>query len=329
MKISIIIPAYNASKYIRRCIVSLLNQTYKNIEIIVINDGSTDNTLEMIKDYNIKIINQKNSGVSSARNKGLEIATGDYITFIDSDDYVEKDYIESIIKIIDEYNYDIIETPLLFEANIKNKVTFYTEYKIENERKSLNFDHEYFDNELRYVIGVFYKKSVINNIIFDEKVRCYEDNMFNLRIKLNSKSYYFYPKCFYHYVQYLNSLSKTISDKHLDYILVMEKISILYKEKIELINYIENIFKNNIYAIILFKLPYFKKNKFKYKKELINSLKKYAPNYCKKHRITIFILSGYVIMSIWFFIVQFLNINKLAIKFQSKNKYINNKTTSI
>ena len=322
MKFTVIIPAYNASKYIKRCVLSLKNQTYKNVEIIVINDGSTDNTLEIINSLDITVIDKENGGVSSARNMGLKIATGDYILFVDADDYVEKNYIESIVNIINEYNYDIIETPLVFEANIKKNIVNYTEYKIEGERKSLNFSQEYFDNELRYVIGVFYKKEVIKDLYFDESVRCYEDGMFNSIAKLRSKSYYFYPKCFYHYVQYLNSLSKTISDKHMDYILVMDKLSEYYKDNSCLTNYIENIFKNNVIALILFKLPYFKKNKYKYKKELVKSLKKSAPNYSKKHKITLFILNGYILISIWFFIIQFFNMNKIAIKFQSKNKYV-------
>ena len=75
-------------------------------------------------------------------------------------------------------------------------------------------------------------------------------------------------------------------------------------------------------ALILFKLPYFKKNKYKYKKELVKTLKKCAPNYSKKHKITLFILNGYILISIWFFIIQFFNMNKIAIKFQSKNKYV-------
>ena len=322
MKFTVIIPAYNASKYIKRCVLSLKNQTYKNVEIIVINDGSTDNTLEIINSLDITVIDKENGGVSSARNMGLKIATGDYILFVDADDYVEKNYIESIVNIINEYNYDIIETPLVFEANIKNNIANYTEYKIDGERKSLNFSQEYFDNELRYVIGVFYKKEVIKDLYFDESVRCYEDGMFNSIAKLRSKSYYFYPKCFYHYVQYLNSLSKTVSDKHMDYILVMDKLSEYYKDNNYLTNYIENIFKNNVIALILFKLPYFKKNKYKYKKELVKTLKKCAPNYSKKHKITLFILNGYILISIWFFIIQFFNMNKIAIKFQSKNKYV-------
>lgn len=322
MKVSVIVPAYNTGKYIKRCLTSLLNQTYKNIEIIVVNDGSTDNTLDIVKKFNVKVIDQENSGgASSPRNVGIKNSTGDYITFVDSDDYVSSNYIESIVNIINDYSYDIIETPLLFEFYKKNKLLTYTEYKLKSDRKSLNFSKEYFNNELRYVIGVFYKREVLENIYFDEDIRCYEDNMFNLKVKFNSKSYYFYSKCFYHYVQNLSSLSKEISLKHLDYILVMERLNDYLKDKEYKKDYIENIYLNNILSIILFKLPYFKQNKYKYKKDLIRSLKNNTDNICKKHRVLIFILNGYILISIWFFIIRFININKLVIKFQSKNKY--------
>ena len=319
MKISIIIPAYNVSKYIKRCILSLLNQTYKNIEIIVVNDGSTDNTLDIVKNFNVKIFDQKNSGgASSPRNTGIKNSTGDYITFVDGDDYVDKNYIEDIVKIIKKNSYDIIETPLLFEANLKNKSLLYTEYKLER-KESHNFSNEYFNNELRYVIGVFYKREVIEDIYFDENVRCYEDNMFNLKVKLKSKSYLLYPKCYYHYVQNYNSLSKSVSLKHLDYIIVMNKLNNLYKNT-NLTNYIENIYKNNVLAIILFKLPYLS-NKYKHRKKLMNEFKKNAPNYYKKHKLLMLIFNGYILISIWFLIASFVNMNKLAIRIQSRNKY--------
>ena len=322
MKISIIIPAYNVSKYIKRCILSILNQTYKNIEIIVVNDGSTDNTLDIVKKFNVKVFNQENSGgASSPRNVGLKNSTGDYITFVDGDDYIDKNYVEDMVKLIESNNYDIIETPLLFEANFKNKLLLYTEHKLERN-ESFNFNNEYFDNELRYVIGVFYKRQVIEDIYFDEKVRCYEDNMFNLKVKLKSKSYLLYPRCYYHYVQNFNSLSKAVSLKHLDYIIVMNELSELYKNT-NLTNYIEKIYKDNILAIILLKLPYLN-NKYKYRKELMSEFKKNAPNYYKKHKLLMLILNGYILISIWFLIISFINVNKLAIKIQSKNKYKKN-----
>lgn len=111
-KISIIIPAYNVSLYIKKCVESVINQTYKNIEIIVVNDGSTDNTGQILdnlslKDKRIKIVHQKNLGVSSARNTGLEFATGDFVTFVDGDDYLAKDFIDYMLKIEKETAADL------------------------------------------------------------------------------------------------------------------------------------------------------------------------------------------------------------------------------
>ena len=92
-KFSIIVPVYNVENYVDKCIKSILNQTYKNYEVIIINDGSTDNSLNIINKYKnnkkIKIITQKNKGLSNARNNGMKMATGDYLLFIDSDDYIE------------------------------------------------------------------------------------------------------------------------------------------------------------------------------------------------------------------------------------------------
>lgn len=97
--ISIIVPVYNAEKYLNRCILSLLNQTYYNLKIILVNDGSIDNSKKICenaakKDSRVKVINSVNEGVSLARNKGLKRASGDYVSFVDSDDYVEPGYIE-------------------------------------------------------------------------------------------------------------------------------------------------------------------------------------------------------------------------------------------
>ncbi|MDZ4992178.1 glycosyltransferase [Clostridium perfringens] len=112
-KVSIIIPVYNCEDYIEKCLESIVSQLYKNIEIIIINDGSTDNTGEIIKKYvygfnNIKYINQKNSGPSQARNTGINEATGEYLVFVDSDDTIEPLYIKLLYECIDNGNYDIV-----------------------------------------------------------------------------------------------------------------------------------------------------------------------------------------------------------------------------
>ena len=113
MKVSIIVPVYNMEKRINKCLDSLVNQTYKNIEIIIINDGSMDHSLDIIREYQskdsrIKVINQRNMGISEARNNGLAIATGDFICFADSDDYLELNMIEELVNKITTDKSDIV-----------------------------------------------------------------------------------------------------------------------------------------------------------------------------------------------------------------------------
>ena len=110
--ISIIIPAYNIEDYIGTCLDSLLKQTYKNLEIIVVDDGSSDNTGKIVDEYtikykNIKVIHKKNAGVSAARNSGLDLASGDYIGFVDGDDTVDEEMFEILINNAIKYDADI------------------------------------------------------------------------------------------------------------------------------------------------------------------------------------------------------------------------------
>lgn len=124
MKYTLIIPVYNVEKYLDRCLNSIINQSYKDLEIILINDGSTDNSLDICYKYatndpRIKVFNQENQGVACARNIGLENATGDYLMFIDSDDYIERDAVEIINKCLTSNNYDL----LIFNYKILNSST--------------------------------------------------------------------------------------------------------------------------------------------------------------------------------------------------------------
>lgn len=110
--ISIVLPIYNVENYIEKCMESVLNQTYKNIEIILVDDGSPDNCPiicdQYVKEDNrVKVVHKENGGLSDARNAGIKVANGDYITFIDSDDYVDKDYVEFLYNTIEETDADI------------------------------------------------------------------------------------------------------------------------------------------------------------------------------------------------------------------------------
>lgn len=111
--ISIIVPTYNVEKYIRTCIESILAQTYRNVEVIIVNDGSKDQSLAVISDlicshHNVKVINQKNQGLSVARNTGIDVATGKYITFVDADDKIKPDFVSSLYQIADRTGADIV-----------------------------------------------------------------------------------------------------------------------------------------------------------------------------------------------------------------------------
>ncbi len=111
-KVSVVVPIYNVEKYLPKCIESIQMQTYNNLEIILVNDGSTDSCLKICEKYKkldkrVIIINKENGGLSDARNFGIEKATGKWITFIDSDDYVEKDYIETLMSLSDSDDYDV------------------------------------------------------------------------------------------------------------------------------------------------------------------------------------------------------------------------------
>ncbi len=126
-KVSIIIPVYNVEKYLQRCLDSVVNQTLKDIEIICVNDGSTDNSAIILeefskKDERIKIVNQKNGGLSRARNTGLEHSNGDYIGFLDSDDWIDLDYYEKLHDAAERNNCDIAFADFIRKNEKNHKV---------------------------------------------------------------------------------------------------------------------------------------------------------------------------------------------------------------
>lgn len=124
IKVSIIVPIYNMEKYLSKCIESIINQTYQNLEIILVDDGSTDNSGKIadeyaIKDNRIRVIHKRNAGVSSARNTGIDNATGEYVCFADADDYLMEDYVEYLLELIVKHNADVSLTKEMY-------TTFYT-----------------------------------------------------------------------------------------------------------------------------------------------------------------------------------------------------------
>ncbi|QTV06631.1 glycosyltransferase family 2 protein [Faecalibacter bovis] len=212
MLISTIIPVYNAEKYLTRCLDSIINAQIDEVsnEILLIDDGSTDNSLAICKEYekqysNIKVFHQKNSGVSSARNLGLSQAIGEYITFIDSDDWVDTHYFSFKVKYLQE-GYDLIVSNynnILSNQRIKN-VPF--SKKNIRENSGINLNHIYDKDQcilIGYSWGKFYKNKIIkeNNLSFKNYLKRGEDLIFVLEYALACTSIYCLNNYDYNYNQ--------------------------------------------------------------------------------------------------------------------------------
>lgn len=172
-KVSIIVPVYNVGRYLSKCVNSLIKQTYSNIEIILVDDGSKDESVEICNEYKkndsrIKVIHKQNNGVSAARNTGIENATGEYICFVDGDDYVMEDYVEYLVNLLEKNNGDISLTTEMF-GNFNIEQTKCESVKIWNGEDASEGILCY-----KVPIGVYcklFKKSFID----DKKIRFFED----------------------------------------------------------------------------------------------------------------------------------------------------------
>ena len=185
-KISVIVPIYNVEQYLRRCIDSIINQTYKNLEIILVDDGSPDNCGQICDDYakkdtRIKVIHKKNGGLSDARNVGLEVCTGDYISFVDSDDWIELNTYEIMMKSMNEYNADMVVSNInyVYKDKVESK---YSEDKIRCFNKEEAMKELIKDGLVQAVVwNKLYKRVVIDNLRF--KVgKLNEDEFFTYKI---------------------------------------------------------------------------------------------------------------------------------------------------
>lgn len=222
-KISIILPIYNVKKYLANCIESLQRQTHENIEIILVNDGSKDNSLEICKEYaekdsRIIVIDKPNEGVAITRNKGIEAATGDYIAFVDPDDWVEPEMYASLLTHIKKW-----DSPVCL-------CNFYKDTKRRSQPKVFEFEDEVLvageivDKLITDMIGVsdllpkytmvmgsvwrgLYKRSFIeeHNLRFVPKLTIMEDLVFMVQVLLKCNKVAIDQKAWYHYVQHANS----------------------------------------------------------------------------------------------------------------------------
>lgn len=236
--ISVIIPVYNVEKYLNRCIDSVVNQTYTNLEIILIDDGSSDSSGKIAdewgkRDKRIKVIHKKNEGVSVARNYGVELARGKYIGFVDSDDYIEKNMFEILYKNIlytnsniSMCNYYIVNQDYTYnhKHNINGNLLI-----IENQQdffKLLN--RNYYRG---FVWNKIFEREIVRNIKFDEKIHMCEDLLWVSRIATESIKYCFDNRCLYYYVKREDSAYNSgMTEKNISVIKAYESIIKMLEE---------------------------------------------------------------------------------------------------
>ena len=228
--ISVIVPIYNVEKYLNKCLESILGQTYKNIEIILINDGSTDKSKQICEEYinldkRIVYVEQNNKGVSDARNKGIEKAKGKFILFVDADDYIEFNMIEKLYIKAKEFKCDIV----ISNYNIiENDKVIKDKYAIEKTEITRNEFIKYMlieKNYGGYLWNKLIKRKVISNCRFDINIHIMEDLIFLLEISKNINSAYILnDEYLYYYVQHNSSALHNKNEKYLTNTLAYEKI---------------------------------------------------------------------------------------------------------
>lgn len=224
--VSVIVPIYNAEKYLVKCIESICNQYYQNLEIILVNDGSIDNSAMIIREYEkndirIKTIDQLNSGVSVARNHGLEVANGDYILFVDSDDWIEKNMIEVLVDNILLSNADI--SCCQYDKMVSSNIT---QFEIWDKEKTLKefIIHKNINGSLG---NKLIKRNILKDIFFDSRIKYGEDALFCWQCFINISSLCITDRVLYHGTMHNDSASGGGSYKPIrrDCIFVWKKIA--------------------------------------------------------------------------------------------------------
>ncbi|MEI0495510.1 glycosyltransferase [Brachyspira intermedia] len=195
--ISIILPVYNAEKYIEKCLKSLITQTYNNIEILCINDGSKDNSYNILKKYaekdnRIKVFTQENSGPAKTRNVGLDNASGDYIMFCDADDYYQQNMCELMLKTIIENDVDIVMCGINIIYCLSNNIR---EEEVEYFKLKLKGKHDILNNEILSINIMLWNKILKRSIINNNNIHFldgfeHDDANFILKYLINCKNYY-------------------------------------------------------------------------------------------------------------------------------------------
>lgn len=276
-KISIIMPIYNVEKYLTRSIESVINQTFSNFELILVNDGSTDRCREICYKYKniderIILIDKENGGVSSARNSGLDIAKGEYIYFIDSDDCIDEDAIEYLYKLSINYNADIS----CYKAKTYKNEILQTKLNLNEEidiydREDIIKEYAQNGKFLYSVWNKLFKSKLFTNVRFSQDIRYAEDALINYYLFSKSDRLVMSNLQKYNYYINENGVVSNITKKRLDILKAQRKMyEFLNTNYCEYTQYIINEYVNSSISIAI---DIGMENKIKKKKHILKELK--------------------------------------------------------
>lgn len=323
-KISIIVPIYNAEKWLEKCVNSIIEQSYSNIEILLMNDGSTDKSLEICKkfeniDNRIRVIDKENEGVSKTRNLGIEKATGQYIKFVDSDDWLEKNTCEELIKTIKEEKTDLVICGLNIYKNNKLLRTPHLEKRIVEIKKSIK-EFEYIYKVFASPCNKLYRKDkIVENFRVDLDIG--EDLLFNIKYLENLEKISVTDKCLYNVcLDNEDSLNRKFRKDKLDVNLDLTDIEVQFCKK-TYNNIGESNFLYNKYLLLLH-AHLLQIGRIYNKKEMKNEIKKYsndnrvknACKYAKMDRIDYKIFKKLVENKNYTLIYYFIKLKNVLIK---------------
>lgn len=230
-KISVIVPIYNVEKYIKRCVDSVLNQTYKNLEVILVDDGSPDQCGKIADNYQsndnrIKSVHKSNGGLSDARNYGMKYATGEYVLFVDSDDWLKEEMIETLIKLLLEHKADIVQSGFYYAYD---NYLLYDDRCYAEDMKPVELSKEELMKELvinekvkNFAWGKLYKIDLIKDIPFEKGV-LFEDVFWAHKVMDRVNKYVICHKPMCYYLQRNDSIVSTYTVRNLDIIKGLRK----------------------------------------------------------------------------------------------------------
>lgn len=281
IKISVIVPVYNSAKYLERCLKSIVNQTLKEIEIIIVNDGSTDNSLSIIEkfldDKRIKLINKENEGVSKARNTALNITGGGYIIFVDSDDYVEQYYFEDMYNYAEKMKLDMVISDINFvflNDEEKNYTLKDLDLKDGEVISNVKYVETFFESNFHgYMCNKLIKKEFFKEERFDENIILLEDVELLMRLVSKMDRIGKINKGYYNYMQYMQH-KKYSSEEKIDKSIIsinkcFENCNKLYENNKKIKRNIKCNYIGSIFPFVIMKLE-----NFELKEKFLKDLKK-------------------------------------------------------